>query len=152
MTGFTRDPHSSTPPSLDGPACPAWLSSTLAADAAGGQGVFPNWIHPLIQGSRLAGYVCTASIAEGDTLGLKKAIDRGPVEGAILVALGSPTSHRAVIGEVFGSWLDSRGLTAYITDGLARDTSELRKIPLLIWCRGTSPVGAAKNGPGSTGE
>jgi 4-hydroxy-4-methyl-2-oxoglutarate aldolase len=129
---------------------PGWLSATLASDASDGMGVLPDWIRPLRPMSRLAGFVCTASIAEGDSLGIREAVERGPREGTILVAFGSPTSTKAVIGEVFGTWLWSRGFTALVTDGLARDTAQLRQLRLSVWCRGVTPIGSTRNGPGTT--
>jgi regulator of RNase E activity RraA len=114
-----------------------------------GQGVLPGWIVPIVPGRRVAGWVCTASIAESDSLGLRQAIARGPIEGTVLVALGSPSGDRAIIGDIVAAWMLSRGFEALVTDALVRDSAQLRKMSLAFWCRGVTPVASTHAGPGS---
>src|ERR1051325_1495151 len=104
---------------------PDWLTSTLASDARGGDGALPGWIRPLRPGQHTIGVASTATLAGGGHLGLRQAIEKGPAPGPVLVAFGSMTGDRAVIGDVLGNWLLARGFTALITDGLVRDSARL---------------------------
>lgn len=131
---------------------PGWLNSTLAADATGGQGVLPLWIATLRPGQSVIGLAQTVRIGEGDNLGIAQAFIRGAGERTVLVAIGSPTSRRAVCGDIFAGALVNAGFRALVTDGLVRDIAELRKLELGIWARGTSPIGAAKIGPAGLDE
>jgi len=130
---------------------PDWLTSTLASDARGGDGALPGWIRPLRPGQHTIGVASTATLAGGDNLGLRQAIEKGPAPGTVLVAFGSMTGDRAVIGDVLGNWLLARGFTALITDGLVRDSARLAALGLPVWCRGPIPVGSTHQGPGRMG-
>lgn len=132
-------------------AVPSWLCSTLASDAMDGQGALPVWILPMVPGRRIAGWVCTASITENDNLGLRQAIAGGPIDGTVLVAIGSPTGTRAIIGDILATWMLARGFEALVTDGLVRDSAQLRQMDLGIWCRGVTPVASTRKGPGTVG-
>jgi 4-hydroxy-4-methyl-2-oxoglutarate aldolase len=129
---------------------PDWLTSTLAADAGGGEGAMDGLL-PIRDSQAIAGYATTVVVAEGDNLDLREAVRRGPDPGPILVVGGSPTSRRAVLGDLFASWIQSRGFRAVVVDGRVRDSASLRTLELLVWCRGVTPVAAAKRGGGRVG-
>jgi 4-hydroxy-4-methyl-2-oxoglutarate aldolase len=129
---------------------PEWLTSTLAADATGGEGAMDGLL-PIRQGQSIAGYASTLMVAEGDNLELREAVRRGPDPGPILVIGGSPISHRAVLGDLVASWIQGRGFRAVIVDGRVRDVATLRTLELLIWCRGFTPVASEKRGGGKVG-
>lgn len=130
---------------------PDWLSTTLAADALGGAGALPGSILPLRAGRQAAGFATTAGIAEGDSSAIWEAIRRGPETGTVLVALGSPTDRRAVSGDIVAAWMEAAGFTAFVTDGLVRDSRELRRLGIEIWCRGVTPLASSRRTPGTVG-
>ena len=128
-----------------------WLSSCLASDAAEGAGVVPPTVRPLRHGARVVGHASTCSVAPGDNLFVRKALEAGPVTGDVLVIGGAIASEAAVLGGLVAEALAASGFRALVTDGLVRDSGEVIE-HLKAWARGTTPRSPAKNGPGSLGE
>jgi 4-hydroxy-4-methyl-2-oxoglutarate aldolase len=122
------------------------LTSSLASDAAGGRGVFPGSVQALRAGQRIAGRVSTVTISEDDNLFLRRASTLAPTDGTILVAGGAALSHTSCMGGLVAAALARAGFAAVVTDGLVRDTVELAGLPLLVWCRGTTPRSGRKDG------
>ena len=129
---------------------PGWLTSTLASDATGGEGVLEG-LAPLRTGQLVAGYASTVTVAEGDNQQLREAAGRGPHPGRVLVVAGSPVSRRAVMGDLVATYLQNQGFQAVILDGRVRDVGELRSLNLQVWCRGVSPIASTKQGGGRLG-
>lgn len=127
---------------------PGWLTSTLAADASGGNGVMALTIRPLRLGRTVALRATTVQIAEGDNLGIQAALKDGPRGGPLLVAAGSAEGTRAVMGDIVATGLVRAGFRAIVTDGLIRDSREIAELELAVWCRGACPVASSKDGPG----
>jgi RraA family protein len=126
---------------------PAWLTSTLASDATGGEGVMDG-LAPIRAGQLVAGYASTVTVADGDNQLLREAAERGPHPGRVLVVAGSPASRRAVMGDLVATYLQNQGFRAVILDGRVRDVAELRTLNLQVWCRGVSPIASTKQGGG----
>jgi 4-hydroxy-4-methyl-2-oxoglutarate aldolase len=129
---------------------PDWLTSTLASDASDGGGVMDGPL-PIRQGQLFAAEATTVTVGPGDNLELREAIRRGPDPGPVLVVAGSSGSPRAVIGDLMASWMLGRGFRAIVIDGRVRDVAALRALELQVWCRGATPVAAAKEGGGKIG-
>jgi 4-hydroxy-4-methyl-2-oxoglutarate aldolase len=132
------------------PEVPAWLTSTLASDAAGGDGVMEG-LAPIRVGQLFAGYASTVTVAEGDNQQLREAATMGPQPGRVLVVAGSPASRRAVMGDLVATYLQNQGFRAVVLDGRVRDVAELRTLSLQVWCRGVSPIASSKQGGGRVG-
>lgn len=128
-----------------------WLTSALASDAVGGEGVLPEWIRPLQPGARVIGTATTCSVAPGDNLGVRLALEQGPTTGPVLVVGGAAESPAAVLGGLVAEALSLAGFLAVVTDGLVRDSGEVAGL-LKVWGRGVTPLAGAKNGPATTGE
>lgn len=131
---------------------PDWLSATLAADAAGGEGALPLSIRPLAPDDRIAGRVTAVTIATDDNLDLRTAMARGPMPGPILLIGGGTTSTRACMGGLMAREMRLLGFTALITDAPVRDAAEIRASGLRVWSRGLTAVAPAKRGGGLVGE
>jgi 4-hydroxy-4-methyl-2-oxoglutarate aldolase len=129
---------------------PDWLTSTLASDATGGEGAMDGPL-PIRAGQLIAGYASTVAVAAGDNLELREAIKRGPDPGHVLVVASAGPSLRAVMGDLMAAWMAGRGFRAVIIDGRVRDVVALRGLELQVWCRGVTPVAAAKAGGGRLG-
>ena len=134
----------------DDPAT-AWLTSTLAADAAEGAGALPLDIRPLEREWRVVGRVSVVTIARDDNLDLREAMARGPRPGPILMVAGGAQSTRACMGGLMAREMRLLGFTALITDAPVRDAAEIRAAGLLVWSRGQSPVAPFKRGGGQVG-
>lgn len=131
---------------------PPWLTSTLASDAADGEGVMSVVVRALRPGRTIAAIASTLAVAEGDNLHFNDAVTRGAAGGPVLVIGGSPNAQRAVMGGILATAAARAGFTAVVTDGLVRDSAEIADLPLAVWCRGTTPIAATKSGPGGAGH
>lgn len=128
-----------------------WLTSPLASDAAGGEGVLPEWIRPLRPGARIVGTATTCSVASGDSRGVREAITAGATTGPVLVVGGSGDSPTAILGGLVAEALSMNGFRAVVTDGLIRDGDEVAE-HIKVWCRGLTPRAGAKEGPSTVGK
>lgn len=129
----------------------AWLTSTLAADAAGGVGVLPAFIRSLRPGILMIGTATTCRVTTDDNLAVRKAIEAGPQRGPILVVAGAAESKTAIMGELVAEALSMQGFHGVLTDGLVRDGAHVTD-HLKVWCRGTTPTAGKKKGPAVLGE
>jgi regulator of RNase E activity RraA len=121
----------------------AWetLSSSLASDATGGEGVLPAFVRALYPGQRLVGRATVARVAVDDNGAIRDILDRGERhDGQVLVVSGSWASTSSVTGGITVVALRRLGFAGLVTDGLVRDSAEIRDSGLLVWCRGTSPI------------
>lgn len=130
---------------------PAWLAATLASDATEGQGVLPNTILPLRPASRVVGPACVALMSQDDNLSVRKVLKAPPTPGAVLVAAGGSTSRTATIGGLMALEMQNAGIAGLVTDGLVRDSQEIRESGFPVWCRGVTPTASHKNGPALVG-
>ncbi len=130
---------------------PEWLAATLASDATEGQGVLPSFILPLQPNSRVVGPAHVVLMSQDDNLAMRKAMDAPPVLGTVLVVGGGNTSRTAAIGGLLALELQNAGIAGFVTDGLVRDSQEIRQLGFGVWCRGVTPIASHKNGPARVG-
>ena len=130
---------------------PAWLTATLASDATEGQGVLPNIILPLRSASRLVGPARVVLMSQDDNLAVRKVMETPPAPGTVLVAAGGSASRTATIGGLMALEMQNAGIAGLVTDGLVRDSREIRESGFAVWCRGVTPAASNKNGPALIG-
>ena len=130
---------------------PDWLTATLASDATNGRGVLPYWIKALQLGSHLIGRAYVILACEDDNQALREAMASPFPEGCVLVVGGQSTSRTAVMGDLMAMELQQAGVAGLITDGLVRDSREIRQLRFPVWCRGTTPAASNKHDPGVIG-
>ena len=130
---------------------PDWLTATLASDATDGRGVLPYWIKTLQLGNRLLGRAFVILACEDDNQALREAMASPFPEGCVLVVGGQSTSRTAVMGDLMAMELQQAGVAGLITDGLVRDSGEIRQLRFPVWCRGTTPAASSKDDPGVIG-
>jgi 4-hydroxy-4-methyl-2-oxoglutarate aldolase len=130
---------------------PAWLAATLASDATEGQGVLPNTILPLRADSRVVGPARVVLMSQDDNLAVRKLLDAPPAPGTVLVVAGGSASRTATIGGLLALEMQNAGIVGLVTDGLVRDSREIRETGFAVWCRGVTPVASNKNGPALVG-
>lgn len=126
---------------------PTWLNATLASDASEGEGVLPNNILPLQPGSLLVGPAAVVLMSQDDNLSVRKALENPLTPGTVLVVSGGSTSRTATLGGLMALEMQNSGITGLVTDGLVRDSREIREINFPVWCRGVTPTAPKKNGP-----
>ncbi len=130
---------------------PTWLAATLASDATDGLGVLPNTILSLRPGSRVVGPARVVLMSQDDNLSVRKALEAPPAPGTVLVAAGGSASRTATIGGLMALEMQNAGIAGLVTDGLVRDSQEIRESGFSVWCRGVTPTASNKNGPALVG-
>ncbi len=127
---------------------PTWLASTLASDATEGRGALPMWIHSLASEARVVGPAFVALMSQDDNLSVREALQAPQASGCVLVVAGGSTSRTATIGGLMALEMQNAGILGLVTDGLVRDSSELRQMDQFhVWCRGVTPIASQKQGP-----
>ena len=124
-----------------------WFS-TLASDAAGGQGVLAPMVRPLRPGTVVAGPASTVRVMRDDNLDLRRAIVAGGLHGTVLVVAGGSESRAACMGGNIARELKDAGVIAVVTDAPVRDSVEIAALGLPVWSRGVTPIKPEKMGGG----
>ncbi len=130
---------------------PAWLAATLASDATEGQGILPNTILPLRPASHVVGPARVVLMSQDNNLSVRKVMETLPAPGTVLVAAGGSASRTATIGGLMALEMQKVGIAGLVTDGLVRDSQEIRASGFSVWCRGVTPMASHKNGPALIG-
>jgi 4-hydroxy-4-methyl-2-oxoglutarate aldolase len=130
---------------------PEWLAATLASDATEGQGVLPNFILPLQPASRVVGPARVVLMSQDANLAIRKFMAAPLTPDTVLVVAGGSTSRTATIGGLLALEMQNAGIAGLITDGLVRDSQEIRQLGFRVWCRGVTPIASQKNGPAKVG-
>ncbi|HEY4383386.1 MAG TPA: RraA family protein [Ktedonobacteraceae bacterium] len=130
---------------------PEWLNATLASDASEGEGVLPSNILPLQANSLVVGPAHVVLMSQDDNLSVRKVLENLPVPGTVLVVAGGSTSRTATVGGLMALEMQNGGIAGLVTDGLVRDSREIREMGFAVWCRGVTPTAPKKNGPAIVG-
>jgi regulator of RNase E activity RraA len=130
---------------------PEWLSSTLAADGAAGEGALPYWIHALSPDATVTGPALVVALGRDDNTPMRAVPDAVTTPGTVLVVAGADESRTAVLGDIVATGLLAAGIAGVVTDGLIRDSRAVAALGLLVWARGVTPVASRKDGAGSIG-
>src|SRR5215218_3359744 len=72
--------------------------------------------------------------------------------GDILVINGQGDLSRALIGDLIGEIMVSKGVLGAVIDGAVRDAETLAAQGLVVFARAATPAGPFKNGPGVIGS
>ena len=71
--------------------------------------------------------------------------------GDVIVATTQGFCATAVIGDLLLAMMKNARLTAFVTDGLARDLEGIEEVGFPIFCKGITPNSPARNGPATAG-
>src|SRR3954454_16737670 len=156
QTGSQQAPHAeqtATSGRISGvtSSLPDWMSSTLAADGAGGQGALPPWIVALSPEATVLGPALVVTVGRDDNSPMRQVPAAVSAEGTVLVVAGASESRTAVLGDLVAADLRRAGIAAVVTDGLIRDSRAVAELGLPVWARGVTPVASRKDGIGSVG-
>jgi 4-hydroxy-4-methyl-2-oxoglutarate aldolase len=86
----------------------------------------------------------------GDTLAVLVALVLAR-PGDVVVAATEEFKGSAVVGDLFAAMARTQGVTAVVTDGLARDSGGIAASGLPVFAGGVTPNAASRSGPGTVG-
>jgi 4-hydroxy-4-methyl-2-oxoglutarate aldolase len=96
------------------------------------------------------GTVLTCHSGPDDALAILAAFEIAQ-PGDVIVAATEAFKGSAVVGDLFAAMAVTAGVTAIVTDGLARDCDGIIDTGLPVFASGVSPNSAAQSGPGTIG-
>ena len=120
-------------------------------DAMDGHGALDYRIKPLDRSSAsFAGPALTCHAGADDNLAILAAFAIAR-PGDVIVAASDGFTGSAVVGDLFARYARNCGVTAIVTDGLARDTVGIVATGLPVFVGGVTPGSSARSGPGTVG-
>ena len=124
-----------------------WPQVSSICDADKSLPVLDPGIQLLVPGRSLHGPARTV-LAIGDHLPVLTALVLAQPGEVLVVSTGR--SPRAVLGELFATEAERRGLAGIVVDGLCRDLAGLRGVNIAVFARGTTPASGSTVKLGST--
>jgi regulator of RNase E activity RraA len=125
-------------------------SAANVADAFDRLLVMDGAISPVTKSTRIVGSALTILTRAGDNLAIHRALDDAK-PGDVLVVSGQGDLNRALIGDLIGEIMRTRGVLGAVIDGAVRDATGLSEQGLAVFARALTPAGPFKNGPGVIG-
>lgn len=120
------------------------IPTTALADVLGRGQVMDGSIRPLWSSMpRVAGPAFTVHCPPGDNLMLHAAIYRAPAGSIIVVDAGGDVDYALAGGNVCAV-AHSRGIAAFVTDGVIRDLAEVRELGFPVFAKGVIPIPGSK--------
>ena len=120
-------------------------------DAMDGRGALDYRIKPLDAGNAsFVGVAMTAHAYPADIVAMFGALAEAEAGDAIVCA-NDAFPATAVFGDLAAGMMRNKGVSAFVTDGLARDKAGIIATGLPVFCAGISPNSPARNGPGVVG-
>ncbi len=113
--------------------------------------VMDGGIRPFTTATRLVRTALPIHTRAGDNLAIHRALDDAQ-PGDVLVINGQGDLSRALIGDLIGEIMVSKGVVGAVVDGAIRDAETLGAQGLVIFARAATPAGPFKNGPGVVGS
>jgi 4-hydroxy-4-methyl-2-oxoglutarate aldolase len=94
----------------------------------------------------LCGPALTVRVRPGDNAMCVKAIElAGP--GDVIVVQDSWDTTHSIWGGIMSLLAKKKGIAGLVTDGVVRDTAQMRSADFPVWARGTTPMAPARNAP-----
>lgn len=119
------------------------LPTSIIGDCMNRQNIMDSKIKPISKAKELFGQARTVSVIAGDNAAIHTAMAFiKPRE--ILVIDGASYSERALWGEILNTIAIKKSLSGVIIDGAVRDSKELKKMNMPVFCSAISPAGPHK--------
>jgi 4-hydroxy-4-methyl-2-oxoglutarate aldolase len=120
-------------------------------DAMDGRGALDWSIKPCDpENASFVGVAVTCHAYPADNLALFGAMEIAQ-PGDVIMCANDSYRLTALVGDLVAGMMKNAGLSALVTDGLARDRVGIVAAGLPLFCAGIVPNSPAKNGPGSVG-
>jgi len=124
--------------------------TSFIVDSLGGRGAMDWRIKPVGKVTPFAGVALTCHCGPADNLALCAAVAECQ-PGDVLVAATDGFTGTAVVGDLVLGIARNRGAAALVTDGLARDETDIEALGFPCYAMGVTPNSPARNGPGTVG-
>ena len=124
--------------------------TSFIVDALGGRGAMDWRIKPVGTANALVGVALTCHCGPADNLALCAAVAECR-DGDVLVAATDGFTGTAVVGDLVLGIARNRGAAGFVTDGLARDETDIEALGFPCYAMGVTPNSPARNGPGTVG-
>jgi regulator of RNase E activity RraA len=98
----------------------------------------------------LLGPAFTVKSPQGDNLMFHRALDLAQ-PGDIIVVDGEGDMQHSLAGEMMVRHAMQRGLGGFLINGCMRDAGAIEDLDFPVYCKGITPQGPYKNGPGEIG-
>lgn len=108
-------------------------------------------IAPLNSGMHFVGFALPVQVTAGDNAAVITCLDYIQ-PGDVIMINGMGHTGRALVGEQLTQRFQHAGAAAQVVDGAVRDRKVIESTGFPTFCRGISPAGPYKNGPGVIGE
>ena len=105
-------------------------------------GIVPIWASPM----PLCGPALTVRIRPGDNAMCVKAIALAHAGDVIVVQASRDRTH-SIWGGIMALQAKANGIAGLVTDGLVRDTAQLRQAEFPVWAVGVTPLAPARSVP-----
>lgn len=121
------------------------------ADAMEGRGALDYRIKPVDpSNASFVGTAITCFAYPADVLAIFAALSEAQ-PGDVIVCANDAFTKTAVIGDLAAGMMKNAGVTAFVTDGQARDKAGIIAAGLPVFCCGIQPNSPAMNGPAVVG-
>lgn len=121
--------------------------TALVSDAMFKLNTLDYRIKPVWQvGYPLCGPALTVRVRPGDNAMCMKAIELAQPGDVIVVQDHWDTTH-SIWGGIMSLLAKKKGIAGLVTDGLVRDTAQMRNADFPVWARGTTPIAPCRGVP-----
>ena len=108
-------------------------------------------IVPVTSNTTFVGFAFPVLVTPGDNAAVIRALEYIQA-GDVMMINGQGHIDRALVGEQLTQRFQHAGAVAQVIDGAVRDRKVIESTAFPTFCRGVSPAGPFKNGPGVIGE